>query len=928
MGRLVGRALAVGVSTLVCIGAAVSPAAADAPLEWTGGLLVDQKPPFDANKIRSVSCPSTTFCAAVDDTGSVTSSSNPTNGSSWSRQLVANFRDFRGISCPSASLCFAIDTGGRVFYSTTPSGGAAQWSQTPPVPANGPNAISCPSAALCVTVDNQGNVIASSTPTNGSSWTTAKIDSSVPILSVDCASESLCVATDYFGNVLTSTNPTGGAAAWHGAHIDGTTPIRGVSCPSTGLCVAVDDDGNVLTSTNPTGGVGAWSSTPVNSGNALVGVSCASASLCVAVGGPGKTVTSTNPTGGILAWHGATIAGMSALTSVSCPATTLCVVVDDHGREAASADPGAATPTWNVASVAGTNDLEAVSCPSSSLCVAVDDAGNAVTSTNPTGGFSAWREDHVYDGSFGSSGFGGLSCPSEDLCVAVAGTDAITSTDPAGGAPWSPSAIDPGHFLTDVSCPSESFCVAVDLNARVLTSTNPTGGPAAWTATQLVPPSGPARLLAVDCPTSSLCIAVYENYIWTSTDPSGGASKWTPLEIPASDVSCASPSFCVASAGGSVVTSTDPTAGTFAWTRTTLNEGGIGPIDCPSTSLCVGTSGSGHAFTSTNPTGGANAWTRTPIDAQVALRDVSCPSTSLCVAVDEVGAVDVGTPKPPKTLTVSRAGNGTGTVASSPAGIDCGATCSHAYADSTDVTLTATPSADSNFNGWSGACTGTGSCHVTMDQARSVTATFVKKTFPLTVSKLGGGSGKVTSTPAGINCGADCSQTYEIGTGVALHAAPAAGSKFKTWGGACSGAGACNVTMSQARSVTATFVKVVTKGATLAKSTVTATKGGDVTLRIGNPNNLGVQGDVKLRMGVRKGGQPTTVQIGHSTFAVPANGSTNVKVHLSDRARNRLKNRGQIRAFSTIVIAANGTSKTTHPAITIKAPPAAAATAR
>ena len=58
------------------------------------------------------------------------------------------------------------------------------------------------------------------------------------------------------------------------------------------------------------------------------------------------------------------------------------------------------------------------------------------------------------------------------------------------------------------------------------------------------------------------------------------------------------------------------------------------------------------------------------------------------------------------TLSVTKSGNGHGTVTSSPGGIACGATCSNWFASGGDVTLTATPSADSAFTGWSGGgCT-------------------------------------------------------------------------------------------------------------------------------------------------------------------------------------------------------------------------------
>jgi hypothetical protein len=75
----------------------------------------------------------------------------------------------------------------------------------------------------------------------------------------------------------------------------------------------------------------------------------------------------------------------------------------------------------------------------------------------------------------------------------------------------------------------------------------------------------------------------------------------------------------------------------------------------------------------------------------------------------------------------------------------------------------------------------------------------------LTVANAGPGAGSVTSSPAGINCGATCSASYDDGAGVALAAAAAPGSRFSGWSGDCSGTASCLLTMNQARSVTATF---------------------------------------------------------------------------------------------------------------------------
>ncbi len=159
---------------------------------------------------------------------------------------------------------------------------------------------------------------------------------------------------------------------------------------------------------------------------------------------------------------------------------------------------------------------------------------------------------------------------------------------------------------------------------------------------------------------------------------------------------------------------------------------------------------------------------------------------------------------PTYALTVTKAGTGGGTVTSNPVGISCGTDCMESYTSGAVVALTATPFAGSLFAGWSGhsdCLDGT----VSMTAARSCTATFnASGGYTLTVSKAGTGSGTVTSSPAGINCGADCSEVYGAGTVVSLTAGAASGSTFAGW----SGDADCSdgmVTMSVARSCSATF---------------------------------------------------------------------------------------------------------------------------
>jgi phospholipase C len=163
---------------------------------------------------------------------------------------------------------------------------------------------------------------------------------------------------------------------------------------------------------------------------------------------------------------------------------------------------------------------------------------------------------------------------------------------------------------------------------------------------------------------------------------------------------------------------------------------------------------------------------------------------------------------PPVQLTVKDAGAGSGTVTSSPSGISCGSTCTASFPSGTAVTLTATPASNSTFTGWSGACTGTAACTVNLSANTSVTANFDTSAAPpvqLTVQDAGTGTGTVTSTPSGINCGSTCTASFPSGTAVTLTATAAAGSSFAGWTGACTGTAACTVTLSAAASVTATF---------------------------------------------------------------------------------------------------------------------------
>ncbi len=155
-------------------------------------------------------------------------------------------------------------------------------------------------------------------------------------------------------------------------------------------------------------------------------------------------------------------------------------------------------------------------------------------------------------------------------------------------------------------------------------------------------------------------------------------------------------------------------------------------------------------------------------------------------------------------LSVSTSGNGT--IASVPSGIACGSICFARFAEGTLVTLSPTPAEGHSFSGWTGACTGTGACNVRMDGDKSVSAVFTVVKHTLTTARTG--EGIITSQPAGIDCGSTCRASFSSGTAVTLSAAAGIGHTFSGWTGACTGTGACNVTMDGDKSAAAFFTEL------------------------------------------------------------------------------------------------------------------------
>jgi RHS repeat-associated protein len=286
------------------------------------------------NTIFSVSCPSTSFCAAGDDAGHVLT----WNGTSWSSSHVDGSNTIEGMSCPTTSFCTGVDNAGDVL---TYNG--SSWSVHGYDTSSELWSVSCSSTSDCTAVDKAGYVLYT---TNGwSSHTRVSEDGGNKFDRVSCPTSTFCAEVDNAGNVVWTTDDWASGSV-HTADVDGSTQIGGVSCASSSFCVAVDDDGNAITTTN---GWSTYSSADIDGSDLLESVNCLSTTDCIATDVDGNVVTYSGST-----WSAPLAVDSTTLRDPSCASSTFCVAGDHHGNVVGFDGTGVTQLSWSpvVASLA------------------------------------------------------------------------------------------------------------------------------------------------------------------------------------------------------------------------------------------------------------------------------------------------------------------------------------------------------------------------------------------------------------------------------------------------------------------------------------------------------------------------------------------------------------------------------------------------
>jgi hypothetical protein len=315
----------------------------------------------------------------------------------------------------------------------------------------------------------------------------------------------------------------------------------------------------------------------------------------------------------------------------------------------ASNSASAATKGWKWAKGFHVKHLQpldnGLACPKIKLCIAIGD-NRVLWSTNPTKK-SSWHSAALEPSSSpdvsGTIGFDGLSCPTANFCAAVDDIgNVFTTSNPTGGkAAWHGAEIDNIELL-QVGCSGPHLCAALDYYGNALTSTAPLSG--VWHSAHLTDHSG-AAFYGVSCAGSSLCVGVEASgTIYRTTNPGAATPKWHKSHATGSwnSVACPTAHKCVAFGGhkgkGAIAVSSNPGAG--PWKAVTLKEDNFGfnVGICHGTGFCFALSD----YWSANPKASRSVWHTTTLPGAYSQVEIACPTNKMCLIGDIRGDLTVG----------------------------------------------------------------------------------------------------------------------------------------------------------------------------------------------------------------------------------------------------------------------------------------------
>jgi hypothetical protein len=586
---------------------------------WTKGTTLTAS----GGGVDAVSCPTSTFCAAVDHTGAV----SYFNGTSWTVPLIIDGTNpLIAVACPSSTFCVATDSVGQYVVMNNGTWGAPTVFDQ--LDGLSMRSVSCSSASFCMAV----GVTSTFTPIDyyyyNGVWTFDTVNlgptDANAFSSVSCTSTNVCLASDVGGNVTTFTLATSPTITFTHSTVQINPTTKGfiadsISCVSSVSCVVGSGSNQVSTLTGTT-----WTTvSPFPVGALGVQVSC-TATTCFANDSNAQAVSSPVP---FSTWSTpGTFSSPSQINGLSCYSLAVgaaCQAIDFNGYSITISLGVKGVPSYAPATTVfdPPHTLNSVSCASTTYCIAVDSAGEAMTyrggawstpkviTTEPLGAreIRCGASAHPYTkllcaGIFGDYGAFDLHSSASawtpltntvGITYAISCSNSCEYLSPEGRSSglvggYLPK-IPTSAIATDVSCPAgQSNCIAIDSSGNSYVSRG-----AQWYLGPRVQTSTSQLLWALSCTSMSFCVAIdlsghaytYNGTRWSSV------AKISPLGLYA--VSCGATYFCVASDlfGGSYIFNGSK------WLKSTVSSGrgALHGLSCASASSCVAVDAS-HAY--------------------------------------------------------------------------------------------------------------------------------------------------------------------------------------------------------------------------------------------------------------------------------------------------------------------------------------------